>query len=77
MFGFVQTDLRNNIAVRPRRACRPLLTPTAHGSQGLRARYDAVQDASSTLEKLVLQDVAEAAPGERPYATACLTRLVR
>lgn len=58
VFGFVQTDLRNNIA-------------------GLRARYEAVQDASSTLEKLVLQDVAEAAPGERPYATACLTRLVR
>jgi hypothetical protein len=72
VFGFVQTDLRANIAVSrqlSQLAYRLIL------EQGVRERYNAHPDVSTTLEKLV---TAEKAGGvAQSPATACLGRLLR
>ncbi|KAF9552440.1 glycolipid transfer protein [Agrocybe pediades] len=54
VFGFVQADIRGNIA-------------------GVRSRYDATQDASGTLERLVHSEKDE----PHRHATPCLVRLIR
>ena len=78
VFAFVQTDLRNNIAVRsPFPATfplRPFFFFLTLRIQGVRARYKANESTSETLENLVR---AEAREGGTPQGTACLVRLAR
>ncbi|KAG5636203.1 hypothetical protein H0H81_008785 [Sphagnurus paluster] len=54
VFGFVQSDIRGNIA-------------------GVRSRFEANKEASSTLEDLVRKEARE----RKKDATACLVRLTR
>ena len=79
VFGFVQTDLRNNIAV-----CPPPPIPRTpplffcfgfkrSAFQGVRARYNAHKSVSETLEDLVRAEAREGGA----QGTACLVRLTR
>jgi len=77
VFAFVQTDLRNNIAVSPL-SSPPFysagyfsLTPSI---QGVRARHKANESTSETLENLVRAETRE---GGTLQGTACLVRLAR
>ena len=78
VFAFVQTDLRNNIAVG---YPFPATFFPLHRFffltlyiQGVRARYKANESTSETLENLVR---AEAREGGTLQGTACLVRLAR
>jgi hypothetical protein len=74
VFAFVQTDLRNNIAVSPH-STPPLFFPLPTPSiQGVRARYNAHESTSETLENLVREEARE---GGTRHGTACLVRLTR
>lgn len=59
IFGFVQADIKNNIA-------------------GVRDRYNARQENSRTLQKLVEYEVEETRPtNQHSHGRACLVRLLR
>lgn len=78
VFTFVQTDIRNNIAVRnlsPRRmkCCSEM---KVWGIKGVRQRYESNHDISDTLENLVRGEQKDEHVSQK-YATACLVRLVR
>jgi hypothetical protein len=80
VFAFVQTDLRNNIAVSrfpfaPPHSTPPLFPFCRHCTiQGVRARYRAHDSTSETLENLVREEARE---GGTRHGTACLVRLTR
>jgi hypothetical protein len=82
VFAFVQTDLRNNIAVRPLPPIsRPDPAPPPFffclfkraAFQGVRTRYNAHKSESETLENLVQAEAREGGT----HGTACLVRLTR
>ena len=77
VFAFVQSDLRNNIAV-----CPPPPYPAPYlfclfvkraAFQGVRVRYNAHKPVSETLENLVRAEAREGGT----HGTACLVRLTR
>ncbi|KAJ7480994.1 hypothetical protein FB451DRAFT_1238996, partial [Mycena latifolia] len=64
VFGFVQADIKSNIASNPL-VLSPLL--------GVRERYDGTPSDSTTLEDLVRQEHSQGLK----HGTQCLVRLVR
>ena len=73
VFGFVQNDIRSNVAVCLLRYTTGCFLPLLMTVQGVRERYKAATEDSVTLEQLVR---VENEGGSR-VATACLIRLVR